>query len=75
MRRLWQEHPDDPDIGAFFAESMMDLRPWDQWTPEGQPQPGTEEIVATLDAVLKLNVNHPFANRCEPYAGEPLCRG
>src|SRR5262245_10879300 len=62
MRTLWQEHPDDPDIGAFFAEAMMDLRPWDQWTPEGQPQPGTERILATLDAVLKLNLNHPFAN-------------
>jgi hypothetical protein len=43
MRRLWQAHPDDPDIGAFFAEAMMDLRPWDQWTLAGQPQPGTEE--------------------------------
>jgi len=27
----------------------------------GQPEPGTEEILATLDAVLKLNVDHPFA--------------
>ena len=70
MRRLWQEHPDDPDIGAFFAEAMMDLRPWDQWTPKGQPQPGTEEIIATLDAVLKLNVNHPFANHLYIHAVE-----
>ena len=33
MRAVWQEHPDDPDVGVFFAEAMMDLRPWDQWTP------------------------------------------
>jgi hypothetical protein len=33
MRTVWQEHPDDPDVGVFFAEAMMDLRPWDQWTP------------------------------------------
>jgi hypothetical protein len=39
---VWQEHPDDPDVGVFFAEGMMDLRPWDQWTLEGQPQPGTK---------------------------------
>src|SRR6266496_2116464 len=41
---------------------MMDLRPWNQWTPEGRPNPGTDEILATLDAVLKLNPMHPFAN-------------
>jgi tetratricopeptide (TPR) repeat protein len=70
MRTVWQEHPDDPDVGVFFAEAMMDLRPWDQWTLEGQPQPGTEEIIATLDAVLKLNINHPFANHLYIHAVE-----
>src|SRR3954453_6560840 len=23
MRKVWQKHPDDPDVGAWFAESMM----------------------------------------------------
>jgi len=62
MREVWKNYPNDPDAGAFFAEAMMDLRPWDQWTPAGQAQPGTDEILVTLDAVLKLNPNHPFAN-------------
>src|SRR6476619_1284432 len=62
MRTVWQKYPNDPDVGAFFAEAMMDLRPWNQWTQDGKPNPGTEEIVATLDAVLKINQNHPFAN-------------
>jgi tetratricopeptide (TPR) repeat protein len=62
MRGVWKMHAEDPDIGALFAEAMMDLRPWDQWTPDGQPQPGTEEILTTLEAVLKLDVNHPLAN-------------
>jgi tetratricopeptide (TPR) repeat protein len=70
MRNVWQAHPDDPDVGAFFAEAMMDLRPWDQWTPEGQPEPGTDEILATLDSVLKLNVKHPFANHLYIHAVE-----
>ena len=52
MREVWQAYPKDADVGAFFAEALMDLRPWDQWTPEGKPQPGTEEVLATLDAVL-----------------------
>ena len=62
MRTIWKAYPHDPDVGALFAEAMMDLRPWDQWTGDGQPQPGTEEILATLEAVLNLNLYHPFAN-------------
>jgi len=70
MREVWKKYPKDPDVGAFFAESMMDLSPWNQWTNEGQPNPGTEEIVATLDAVMKLNPNHPFANHLYIHAVE-----
>ena len=70
MREVWKKFPDDPDVGAFFAEAMMDLRPWDQWTPEGKPQPGTDEILATLEAVLKLNPKHPFANHLYIHAVE-----
>src|SRR5258707_11167091 len=70
MRTVWKEHSDDPDVGALFAEAMMDLRPWDQWTHEGQPQPGTDEILATLDEVLKLDLNHPFANHLYIHALE-----
>lgn len=70
MRDLWKKHPDDADIGALFAEAMMDLRPWDQWTPDGKPQPGTDEIVATLDAVLKLDPDHPLANHLYIHALE-----
>ena len=70
MRRVWQAHPDNTDVGVFFAEAMMDLRPWDQWTPAGQPQPGTDEILTTLDAVLKLDLQHPFANHLYIHAVE-----
>jgi tetratricopeptide (TPR) repeat protein len=70
MRTVWKEHSDDPDVGALFAEALMDLRPWDQWTHEGQPQPGTDEILATLDEVLKLELNHPFANHLYIHALE-----
>jgi tetratricopeptide (TPR) repeat protein len=70
MREVWKQFPDDQDVGALFAEAMMDLSPWNQWTPDGQPNPGTEEIVATLDAVLKLNPTHPFANHLYIHAVE-----
>ncbi|MBX7165805.1 MAG: hypothetical protein K1X74_05600 [Pirellulales bacterium] len=61
MRKVWQSFPDDADVGALFAEALMDLRPWDQWTPQGQPQPGTEEVLATLDKVVQLNPRQPLA--------------
>jgi len=61
MREVWKRHPEDADIGALFAESMMDLRPWDLWTAVGAPQPGTEEVVSTLEAALTQMPNHPLA--------------
>ena len=61
MRKVWKAHPTDADVGALFAESMMDLRPWDLWVPTGEPQPGTEEIVSTLEAALAQSPNHPLA--------------
>jgi tetratricopeptide (TPR) repeat protein len=62
MRDVAKRFPDDPDVGTLFAEAMMDLRPWDFWTKEGTPQPGTEEIVATLEGVLRRHPDHPGAN-------------
>jgi tetratricopeptide (TPR) repeat protein len=62
MREAYHRYPDDPDVGALFAESMMDLRPWDLWSKEGEPRPETAEIVATLDEILAKNPNHPGAN-------------
>ena len=70
MREVWKEYPKDTDVGAFFAEAMMNLRPWDQWTSDGKPQPGTDEVMATLDTVLKLNANHPLANHLYIHAVE-----
>jgi tetratricopeptide (TPR) repeat protein len=70
MREVWRKYPKDQDVGALFAEAMMNLRPWDQWTPDGKAQPGTDEIIATLDAVLTLNPNHPLANHLYIHAVE-----
>ncbi len=61
MRDVARAHPTDDDVQTLFAESLMDLRPWDLWTKEGQPQPETPEIVATLEAVLARTPDHPGA--------------
>lgn len=61
MRVVWRKYPEDPDAGALFAEALMNLRPWDLWTADGKPKSGTEEIVATLEAVLASHQDHPGA--------------
>ncbi len=61
MREIWQANRTNPDVGALFAESMLNLRPWDLWTADGKPQPGTSEITATLATVLQLDPDHPAA--------------
>ncbi len=70
MRSVWKRFPRDADVGAIFAESMMDLRPWDLWKADGSPQPGTLEIVATLQRDLRLDPNHPLANHLYVHAME-----
>jgi tetratricopeptide (TPR) repeat protein len=70
MRKVWLAYPRDADVGALFAESLADLRPWDLWTPDGKPQPGTEDLVATLESVLALDPKHPLANHLMIHAVE-----
>ncbi len=62
MREVYRAHGDDPDVGALFAESIMNLRPWDFYSPEGEARPETPEIVATLERVLESHPRHPGAN-------------
>jgi tetratricopeptide (TPR) repeat protein len=61
MRRLSQSYPDDADAVALFAEALMNLRPWDLWLPDGQPQPGTLELLTVLEHLLERQPDHPGA--------------
>ena len=62
MRELAVAYPDDLDAATLFAESLMDLNPWRLWTKDGKPAEGTEEIVATLERVLRRDPDHLGAN-------------
>jgi tetratricopeptide (TPR) repeat protein len=70
MRKLWKKFPTDADAGALFAESLMDLNPWNFWSLDGKAAPGTDEMVATLEAVLKFEPDHPGANHFHIHALE-----
>jgi tetratricopeptide (TPR) repeat protein len=58
MRQVVSQYPDDLDAATLFAEAGMNLHPWGLWHQDGTPEAGTEEIVATLESVLKRDPNH-----------------
>jgi tetratricopeptide (TPR) repeat protein len=58
MRELVKAYPDDLDAATLFAESGMNLHPWGLWHVDGTPEDGTEEIVATLESVIRREPNH-----------------
>jgi len=58
MRQVVAEFPDDLDAATLFAEAGMNLHPWGLWHQDGSPQAGTEEIVATLESVIKRDPDH-----------------
>ena len=70
MRAAYKKFPKDDDVATLYAESLMDLRPWKFWSPDGKPAPDTLEIVSTLETVLKRNSNHPGANHYYIHATE-----
>lgn len=61
MGKVWRNHQDDPDVGALYAEALLDQRPWNQWSKDGKPMPGTVDAISTLRTVLTLNPRHPQA--------------
>jgi tetratricopeptide (TPR) repeat protein len=61
MGELARTYADDLDAQALYAEALMDLRPWNYWTPDGKPYPGTEEIVRLLERTIARNPEHPGA--------------
>jgi tetratricopeptide (TPR) repeat protein len=65
MRDVARRFPDDVDAQVLFADAMLNLRPWNQWTRDGQPQPGTLELVDVLDRALQRQPNH--AGACHFY--------
>jgi tetratricopeptide (TPR) repeat protein len=74
MREVARRFPDDLEAATFFADAMMNLRPWNLWTADGAPQPGTEELVQTLERVLARSPNHPGALHLYIHAVEASTR-
>jgi tetratricopeptide (TPR) repeat protein len=58
MRDVAKRFPDDLDAATLFAEAGMNLHPWGLWRTDGTPEEGTEEIVSTLESVIRREPDH-----------------
>ena len=70
MADLVRRYPDDLDATTLYAESIMDLNPWQFWNKDGKPAGGTEEMVSVLESVLRRNPDHIGANHYYIHAVE-----
>ncbi len=61
MAAVVRQYPNDLDAATLYAESLMDLRPWNYWQKDGTPYPGTDIVVAQLERVIAADSTHPGA--------------
>jgi tetratricopeptide (TPR) repeat protein len=62
MREVAARFPEDSDVQTLCAEAAMNVHAWHLWTPSGEPIPGTLDIEARLEQVLRRDPTHPGAN-------------
>ena len=77
MKALYVKYPDDAEIGALYADALMNLHPWDFWQKDGSPKPWTPELISVLENTIKKYPDHPGANHyyihvmeASPYASK-----
>ncbi len=62
MQSAFKAFPDDANVGALYAESMLDLSPWNLYDKKGDAKEWTPEILSTIEQVLKIDPKHPGAH-------------
>ncbi|MES2616686.1 MAG: hypothetical protein V4613_02345 [Bacteroidota bacterium] len=70
MRKVYKKYAQDVTIASLFAESLMDLHPWNLWNKDGTVQPWTPEILAVLEKCLQMEPRHAGANHFYIHAVE-----
>jgi len=61
MADVDRRYPTDPQVSTLYAESLLDLRPWDYWNEAGEPNPGIAAALSHLEAVIAQDPRHPGA--------------
>ena len=72
MQQVVVEYPDDMAARTLYAESLMDLNPWQYWNEDGSPRPQTSELLRQFEYVMAADPNHPGANHFYIHAVEAV---
>jgi len=72
MQAVHKKYPTDQDAATIYAESLMDLRPWNYWTRDGLPAEGTPDAIKAIEGVMARNPNHPGALHYWIHLWEPV---
>jgi len=72
MQQVVDEYPNDMEARTLYAESLMDLSPWQYWNEDGSPRPQTPELLTQLEHVMTAEPNHPGANHFYIHAVEAV---
>ncbi|MGA7306504.1 MAG: tetratricopeptide repeat protein, partial [Rhodothermales bacterium] len=72
MKDVVLQYPEDLEARTLYAESIMDLSPWNYWNKDGSPRPDTPELLGQLEQVIEVSPHHPGANHFYIHAVEAV---
>jgi tetratricopeptide (TPR) repeat protein len=61
MERVAGRYPDDAEVLSLYAESLMNLSPWNYWHSDATPRPDTPVLLERLRHAMEMNAHHPGA--------------
>jgi tetratricopeptide (TPR) repeat protein len=61
LAEMAARYPDDTTVTSVYAEALMNTMPWDYWGPDGEAKPDTQAVIASLEAVMAADPDHPLA--------------
>ena len=70
LKAIHNTYPNDVEVATLYAESVMNLHPWDLNEKDGSEKPWTPEITTILENILKDHPTHPGANHFYIHAVE-----
>lgn len=70
MAELSRRYPDDAEAATLWADAAMIINAWRLFDGAGKPAEGTEEIISTLESVLRRAPEHIGAHHLYIHAVE-----
>lgn len=61
LAKVVVEYPEHTGVATLYADALMNLSPWNYWTPDREPREHTATILRTLEAVMAKVPDHPGA--------------